>query len=100
MLNLKGRENAYECPVCGGYTTTVNVDDGVTPMFLACRVTPGCPGRAASLIYPEGPRPAHIPPPAWEWYRPSRRERRSLDPVTREHVEMGGLLIRERHERA
>lgn len=33
MIRLP-RENAYWCSKCKGYTVTVDVDDGVTPMFL------------------------------------------------------------------
>ncbi len=98
-MSSKGRENVYICPVCGGYTTTIDVDDGVTPMFLRCRATGkvgDCPGMAVSEMYPEGPRPAHIPPPAFEWYRPSDDEAAKMEPAMQEHVRKGGLEIRPR----
>lgn len=86
------RVNVYVCEKCGGKTTTVDVDHGVTPMFLACRASgdvEGCDGRAVSSMYrPEPP----YPPPAWEWYRPSSKA--GLEPAARDHVERGGLLLR------
>lgn len=93
--SLVGRENAYLCSSCHCYTATIDVDDGVTPMFLRCRATIGCRGTAASLMYPPGARPRHLPAPAWEWYRPSRGAQ-GLTPAEREHVEQGGLLLRPR----
>jgi len=98
-VSSKGRENVYICPVCGGYTTTIDVDDGVTPMFLRCRATGkvgDCPGMAVSEMYPEGPRPAHIPPPAFEWYRPSPAEVEKMEPDMQVHVRAGGLELRPR----
>lgn len=94
---FNGRENAYRCRDCGGLTVTIDVDDGVTPMFLACRASGregDCPGTAGSMMYPQGPRPAHIPEPAWEWFRP--RTVQGLDAETRDHVQRGGLLLRRR----
>ena len=95
------RRNAYRCPVCGQHTITVEVDPGVTPATLGCRTTPGCPGRAVSLWYPD-PWPADVPAtPGWEWYRPDtahmvllRRQGGDLW----DHLARGGLLIRRRGE--
>ena len=102
---MKGRENVYVCPVCQGFTVTVDVDEGVTPAFIDCRASGNerdCLGMAASSFYPEGPRPAHIPPPAWEWYKPTITEARAedrkfsgmADPARR-----GGLFLRRRQTR-
>lgn len=96
-MGFQGRENAYLCDVCGGYTTTIDVDDGVTPMLLACRASGEegkCTGMARSLGYPSGPRPDAIPSPAWEWYKPGDLELMQIDQELFEHVRKGGLLLR------
>ena len=96
-MSPKGRENVYICEFCGGFTTTIDVDEGVTPMFLDCRAsgkTGNCPGMAVSQMYPEGRRPGHIPPPTFEWYRPSPEEVEKMDPAMQDHISKGGLEIR------
>ena len=105
-----GKENVYVCEKCGGYTVTIDVDDGVTPFMLGCRANmqeiildgkvvgfaPTCKGMAQSASYPKGPRPAHIPPPAWEWYKPTGTDFDSLSREMKEHIYKGGLDIRRR----
>ena len=92
-----GRVNAYKCDSCGRYTVTIDRDEGVTPMFLACRADGTedfkCNGRAVSLGYPQGPTPDWAVP-AWEWYKPSRIEMHGLSPEMRDHVQRGGLMLR------
>jgi hypothetical protein len=101
------RKNAYYCAKCGGYVVTRDVDEGVTPMFLACRVKGeltdprnDCKGTSRSMMYPPEPWPDDHPalangaPATWEWYSPSEDERRGLNAETREHVNKGGLLLR------
>lgn len=80
-----GDKNAYWCPECHGYVVTIDVDQGVTPMFLACRAKGepsnplnDCTGQMHSMMYPEEPWPDEdgygdrIPTePTWEWYRPT-----------------------------
>ena len=106
---MTGRCNAYWCDSCHGYIVTVDRDEGVTPMFLACRVkgdprAPGnpCAGQMRSMMYPKQPWPATdgygnaIPTtPTWEWYAPDAAERAALDDASLEHVEKGGLLLRQ-----
>ena len=89
---FKGRENVYTCQDCGRHTTTIDRDAGVTPFMIGC---PFCDGDAYSAFYPKGPRPAHVPPPTHEWYRPSLWQRLWLDRAMREHVRLGGLVLRE-----
>jgi hypothetical protein len=91
------RLNAYHCTICGGYIVTIDRDEGVTPMFLACRATRGCPGRSVSMGYPKLPWPAHAPEPVprWEWYRPTLKWARRKGPGMVEYVQRGGLEIRE-----
>lgn len=93
-MGFIGRENAYLCETCDRYTTTIDIDDGVTPMFLGCRVTPGCRGKAHSLGYPNGPRPAHVPPPTFEWYKPTEKQARRMGEEMAYHVSRGGLALR------
>ena len=93
------RVNVYTCPECSGHTVTIDVDEGVTPMFLGCRASGeegDCKGSAQSAGYPKGPRPAHIPAPAWEWYKPSKEEIAAMPKEYRSHYENGGLSIRKR----
>ena len=75
MSGKAEQKNAYYCEACGRYTVTVHRDDGVTPMFLACRAAGDvetCQGRAASTMYRDvDSAPAHVPKePEWEWVKP------------------------------
>lgn len=105
----KGRENVYTCTKCRRMLVTVDRDEGATPFMIGCRETGGtCTGTMESAWYPDklngigGPRPSHFPAASHEWYRPTRDELtaylRTIDPAdhaaTREHVSMGGLLLR------
>lgn len=93
----ESRENVYTCKKCGGYTVTVDVNEGVTPFILRCRASGkegDCDGDAYSAMYPDGPRPARIPPPAWEWFKPTGSEYNKLSRAMKEHVDRGGLDIR------
>lgn len=96
------RENAYVCPDCKQPTITVDVDEGVTPMFISCKATEGCEGMAQSMMYPKAPRPSHVPAPAWEWYKPTRDEVEESEkeyPGSIQHWDNGGLFLRERTDR-
>lgn len=84
--------NVYVCPK-KHLTTTVDVDEGVTPFMLGCKM-PGCNEMAQSSFYPkQRPIPMHIPMPLWEWYKPDINKVSSFE---RDHVEKGGLLLRRR----
>lgn len=90
-----GSINAWQCEACGKLTVAIHADEGVTPMFLACRATPGCDGMAVSAGYPDPPIPDHIIELlAWEWYRPTRKWARRKGPEMLDHVQRGGLVIR------
>ena len=92
--------NAWHCPVCGKNTVAIDVDPGVTPMFLACRRTPGCQGPAVSSGYPAAPPPAHILAHLeWEWALPTEAEYSALDAAARAHVDAGGLILKPRGTR-
>jgi hypothetical protein len=81
--------NTYTCNACGKSIVTDEVDKGTTPMFLACRATEGCSGRMTSGMY----QVDQSLTPTFEWYRPRKLPR---NPAMRQHVEMGGLMIRKR----
>lgn len=69
----KGQKNLYLCDDCQGYTVTIDVDEGHTPKYIACRASGSaadCRGRAVSLDYPSEPWPEFIPSEArWEFFR-------------------------------
>lgn len=113
MSSMVGYENVYTCQKCGGRVTTIDVDQGVTPFMIRCRVDtadheilttyipgiaaqvkPNCGGQMHSSFYPLGRRPSSIPAPSFEWYMPDEEEKRGLSQMTLEHVEKGGLLLR------
>ena len=102
MSGKAGEKNAYYCETCGGYTVVIHRDDGVTPMFLACRAAgevETCQGRAVSMMYRDiDSAPANVPKePAWEWVKPSKSRVRRIkkrNPAFAEHLERGGLELR------
>ena len=92
-----GSINSWKCDDCGRLTNAIHIDDGVTPMFLACRATPGCQGTAVSAGYPPPPVPEYVANNiGWEWYRPSEKWARRKGPEMLRHVQNGGLALRER----
>lgn len=92
--------NAYHCDTCGMNTITIDVDPGVTPMFLACRRTPECKGRATSAGYPDVAPPPHLMAHlAWEWATPTERQFRNLGLDMQSHVDRGGLVLQPRGDR-
>jgi hypothetical protein len=99
-VTFQGRENVYTCNRCGGFTVTVDLEEGTTPFMIDCRASGeqgDCEGDAHSAFYPKKPWPDHVPStPAWEWYRPKGPEVRKLNKAMREHFQNGGLLIRKR----
>lgn len=111
-MSARGEINGWTCETCGKTTYCIHVDDGVTPMFLACRASGrlgDCDGTGRSMMYPAPPVPDHVVAAVrWEWYKPESPRRRfdpdtgklytppdSLTAAEREHVDRGGLLLRE-----
>lgn len=82
--------NQYTCAACKGTITTVNRQAGVTPFNLLCRI-PGCMGTMTSAQY----RVDQAAKPDHEWYRPNRVERRKMTKDLQEHVQLGGLILRQ-----
>jgi hypothetical protein len=70
------RRNAYFCPGCRKVTITVDIHEGVTPMFIQC---PHCNKQASSFMYQVPPSMRFdfssgqgvILPADYEWYKPS-----------------------------
>lgn len=87
--------NAYQCQRRKGHIIiTIDIHPGVTPFGMACRYD-HCPGEAYSMMYPSNPMPDVLRScPLWLWYRPSLTEYMKEQPQTREHIDMGGLLLR------
>lgn len=87
-VNMRNIINTYTCKTCGKRIVTKDVNEGTTSMFLLCRATRGCSGTMRSGMYQvdQSLTPTH------EWYTP---EKLPKDPAMRQHVEMGGLMLRE-----
>lgn len=94
MSALDHRLNAYVCDACSVATVTYHVDEGTTPMFLACRA--GCgEGLAVSRMYDVDP--AEFADRArYAWYKPDPAEFGALAPDVAAHVRLGGVLLRDR----
>jgi len=96
------RRNAYFCGKCRKVTITVDIDEGVTPMFILC---PHCNNRASSFMYQipgcmyfgefENGKMTTLPAD-YEWYKPNEKETLLLSKGEAEHVFKGGLLMRKR----
>lgn len=90
------RINVYVCDTCKSHIVTIDIHEGVTPMWLPCKHL-ACSGMAESSMYPSRrPIPVHIGAPQWEWYTPQFGEYINLSSGEREHVNQGGLLLRRR----
>ena len=82
------RINRYTCEDCKAYIITVDRDLGVTPFLTTCKME-DCNGLMQSAVYR-----CFQEVPEYEWYRPSLKEYKRLDIATKEHIQMGGLLLR------
>lgn len=94
MSEAVNAQNGYRCQSCGYLLVTINRAEGVTPFSMGCRnpsMIDGCPGPMCSTVYR---LPPGAPAPTWEWYSPSKGQRKRLDDWSRDHVERGGLLLR------
>lgn len=87
MTEAKGRINQYVC-FFGHTITTINFDEGTTPMSVPC-FQKGCSSHASSRFYLVDQNLK----PDYEWYKPKKLPRGPM----REHVQMGGLLLRKIH---
>ena len=88
-MSFKGQMNTYTCRSCGAAISTVDLDDGVTPFLIGCKMSDGCKGMMQSAMY----RPRNDAPPAqWEWFKPT--DLKGYSDEMRDHVEAGGLVLR------
>lgn len=87
-----GRYNGYICEKCDKGWLTLDIDQGVTPMFSPCFATEGCDGQAHSMGYPQGDPPAQLGAPIIHWYKPTEGEFKQLTPELQDHVRRGGLI--------
>lgn len=87
-LNGGTRRNSYTCEACSGTYVTVDIDPGVTPMFMRCYATEGCEGTAHSTMYTGVP----ANDPTLEWYRPETIK--GQNPAMVDHLRQGGLAHR------
>ncbi len=88
MSEQAGLINAYLCDK-GHAMWTRNADSGTTPFMVRCPA-PGCGSYGKSKFYrvqQEGVPVSH------EWYKPA--DLRGLTPGERDHVQRGGLLLRQ-----
>lgn len=91
-MEKKGMINYYTCETCGKSIVTVNAADGVTPAFIGCRF--GCDAMMHSHWYHVPQHTNPLTKNQYEWYKPE--DLTALRPEEREHVELGGLLLRRR----
>lgn len=86
-MSFKGKINVYVCPN-GHQTITIDIDEGTTPFMMGCRHE-DCKQMARSSMYNDAVQSLT---PEWEWYKPKNIKR--VPKNFRDHVSMGGLLIR------
>lgn len=86
MTERMGLINQYVCAKCGGTITTLNRNEGTTPMIIRCLITDGCNGTMLSSFY----QVDQMLKPDYEFYKPKKLPKGEM----REHVKMGGLLLR------
>jgi len=86
-MSYQYKKNIYTCSKCRHQMVTVDRDDGTTPFMTSC---PICKSPAQSSFYnvDQKLQPTH------EWYKPTEEETKKLKAGTLEHVNMGGLLLR------
>lgn len=81
----------YRCERCGEDTYTAYADLGVTPFVITCPVC-GCESvHMRTVRNEECPADRRV----LEFARPSYGQYRNLPGIVREHVERGGLMLRE-----
>lgn len=87
-MTFQGKINQYKCATCGRVITTIDRDDGTTPMHIRCSQTGGCAGMMLSRFY----QVDQTLKPDYEWYKPTGKVKAKNG--LRDYVKMGGLLIR------
>jgi hypothetical protein len=85
----RGRKNMFVCSDCGGHIVTVDADEGIQPMVIACHATLGCKGLMGSSLYKVFDQKVRA---SFEFYRPPVTK--ILTPGEAQTVAQGGLLLR------
>lgn len=86
MSEQAGLINQYICSTCHGRITTINSNEGVTPMMVQCYATDGCNGSMHSQFY----RVDQNLIADYEWHTPKKLPKGDM----RQYVKMGGLMLR------
>lgn len=85
------RYNVYACDN-GHHNLSMDLDEGVTPMFLMCR-RDGCGARSVSSGYPAGDPPEHLFPVRVIWRKATKGEMKRERRKGGEHFALGGLQM-------
>lgn len=85
------RINVWVCEECGKEHVCRDVDEGVTPFMLGCK-EPGCNGQAYSRFY--NVHPAYALRVEYEWFRPTKEQRRGESRDLKDYHDSGGLALR------
>lgn len=99
-LPTRLRLNVWVCETCGDGVLCFDLHPGTTPYIVphATLGDPDCAGSCTSRMYSGADAAvwrARLGGPSHEWYRPSVFELGQSSKAVREHVQMGGLLVRE-----
>ena len=79
--------NRYTCDTCCYEIVTIERQQGVTPMFLACKSAKRCTGMMVSAMYR-----GVVGLASFEWRTPTKQEYRKLPSATKNHGDLGGLI--------
>lgn len=90
MEGFKGMLNIYTCNCCFGHIVTKDVDLGVTPFMIGCKVSEDCKGTMKSSMYRVFDQTMKHD---FEWYRPEHPTD-EMSQWERDHHQKGGLFLR------
>lgn len=100
-MSFQGKKNRYTCELDEKHViTTVDKDAGTTPFMTVCEDCKAIglkspqPGFRHPVMYSSFYRVPQGYPATHEWYRPDAAETSKQNPSVRQHIEMGGLLLR------
>ncbi len=99
-MSFQGKKNRYTCERDPKHVvTTVDRDAGTTPFMIACETCKNAGFAGKTYRYPMMVSSMYRVPQGYpathEWYAPDKAERDRETPAVRQHIDMGGLLLRE-----